>query len=310
MYPPSYSYLKEKDNAIGCLVGLIAGDDNGGPTAMMMSILDYIAFNKAWNVNGVGKRYLEWFNEDGYDAGLVTHKVLELVDSGVSFGEATKQVDTELDGMTAGISPAHRSIPLSIFFLLWYLRSPNFFEAFPNTGFQDFETEIQSEAELTHFHEDAGKISVAVNAICLYLMLGNDYLVSIRFGMKFLNTVWSGDIINYIDSLTINDLRGGGYAPDAFIAALWFLLNTHSFKDALKQSKEFAGVSNYCPVLVGSMGGAMYGYHSIKPCLKGVNKENLEVVKSTVDSLITPKNIEDFSTKKNFCKDVKKVCQL
>jgi len=297
MHPPNYSYLKEKDNAIGCLAGLMAGDEKGDSTAIMLKSLKAVTQHKP--LHHLHEEYLELFKE-GRIYGGVAHKVFEYVDSGWSIKEAAKQVDKDLGGMTAGVAPAQRSISLSLFYLMWYLRSPNFFEGFPNTGFRDLETEIQGEAELTHTHEHAGKISVAVNAICLYLMLGNDYQSSFRLGVKFLKTFRSVDIIKYIDSLTINDLNNSGYAPDAFISALWFLHNTHPFEDALIQSKEFAGVGNYCPVLVGSMGGAMYGYHAIKTCLKDVNKENLEVVKSSIDSFITSKKIEDFFQRKTF----------
>ena len=276
------------DKARGCLVGLALGDDNGGPTAMMLKNLETMTRVRTIMPQYFGKGYLEWFKEDGFDAGLVTHKVLELVDSGLSFDDAAKQVDEELDGMTAGISPAHRSIPLTLYFVAWYLKSPNFFEEFPNTGFREFESSIEREAELTHINKEAGEVSAAVNAICMYLILGKNDFKSIQFGMKFLSYdwAWHDNIFKHIDSLTINDLSDGGYAPDVLVAALWFLLNTRSFEDALEQSKAFAGVANYCPVLVGSIGGAMYGHNEIKPLTKKANKDNLEAIVSSVDSIL------------------------
>jgi ADP-ribosylglycohydrolase len=276
------------DKARGCLVGLALGDDNGGPTAMMLKNLETMTRVRTIMPQYFGKGYLEWFKEDGFDAGLVTHKVLELVDSGLSFDDAAKQVDEELDGMTAGISPAHRSIPLTLYFVAWYLKSPNFFEEFPNTGFQEFEFLIWQEAQLTHLHKEASQVSQAVNAICMYLILGKDDFKSIQFGMKFLSYdwAWHDNIFKHIDSLTIDDLSDGGYAPDVLVAALWFLLNTRSFKDALEQSKEFAGVANYCPVLVGSIGGAMYGYDEIKTQVKSINKDKLKTIESSIGLII------------------------
>ena len=276
------------DRAKGCLVGLALGDDNGGPTAMMLRVLEYITYNKPWNMRDVERQYLAWFEEDGYDAGLVTHKVLELVNSGASFGEAARQVDKELDGMTAGVSPAHRSIPLMLRYVDWYLQSPNFFEETPNTGFREFESLIKREAKLTHVNKEAGEISVAVNAICLHLIVHRDDFRAIKFGMKFLSYdwAWQDNIFKHIDSLTINDLSDGGYAPDTLIAALWFLLNTRSLKDALEQSKKFAGVANYCPVLVGSIGGAMYGYQEMESIIKSDNtKELARIAVATEDNL-------------------------
>ena len=276
------------DRAKGCLVGLALGDDNGGPTAMMLRILEYITYNKPWNMRDVEKQYLAWFKEDGYDAGLVTHKVLELVDSGLSFNEAATQVDKELDGMTAGISPAHRSISLTLPYIAWYLRSPNFFEEFPNTGFQEFQRTIEREAKLTHVHKEAAEVSLAVNAICMYLILGKDIIDSMRFGLKFINENLRLNIEDNINARNSNDLKSGGYAPDALTAALWFLFHTQTFEDAIEQSKEFAGAPNYCPVLVGSIGGAMYGYDEIKPHIKNISKDNIKVISSSIDSIFRP----------------------
>ena len=276
------------DRAKGCLVGLALGDDNGGPTAMMMKNLEIVTHTRTLMPQYFGKGYLEWFKEDGFDAGLVTHKVLELVDSGLSFDDAAQTVDEELDGMTAGISPAHRSIPLTLPYIAWYLRSPNFFEEFPNTGFQEFQRTIEREAKLTHVHKEAAEVSLAVNAICMYLILGKDIIDSMRFGLKFINENLRLNIEDNIKARNSNDLKSGGYAPDALTAALWFLFHTQTFEDAIEQSKEFAGAPNYCPVLVGSIGGAMYGYDEIKPHIKNISKDNIKVISSSIDSIFRP----------------------
>jgi len=277
--------IKVEDRAIGCLAGLMAGDVNGGPTAMMMKNLETIVCTRTLVMQNFGKGYLEWFKEGGVDASLVTQKVLELVNSGLTFNEAVKQIDKELDGMTAGISPAHRSIPLTLHYVAWYLRSPNFFVEFPNTGFREFEYHIGKEARLTHLHNEASQVSQAVNAICMYLILGKDIVKSIEFGMNFLKTDWSENFLEYIDSLTINDLSDGGYAPDVLVAALWFLMNNGLFEDALEQSKAFAGAANYCPILVGSIGGAMNGYEKIKSQIKDINEVNFETITTSVNSI-------------------------
>ena len=274
------------DKAKGCLVGMALGDDNGGPTAMMLKNLETMTRVRTIMPQYIGKGYLEWFKEDGYDAGLVTHKVLELVNSGLSFDEAAEQVDKELDGMTAGVSPAHRSIPLTLYYVAWYLRSPNFFEEFPNTGFQEFRRTIEREAKLTHLHNDAVEVSLVVNAICMQFMLGRDEFRALDFGMKFINEDLRSNILDNVYTKNSDHLKDGGHAPDVLTAALWFLFHTHTFEDALKQSKDFAGAANYCPVLVGSIGGAMYGYNEIKPLTKKLNKDKVETIVSSVDAIL------------------------
>ena len=275
------------NRAKGCLLGLIAGDDNGGPTAMMLKNLSVMTQTKTLMPQHFGKGYLEWLREDGFDAGVVTNKVLELVDSGLSFDEAAKQVDEELGGMTAGIGPAHRSIPLTLPYVAWYLRSPNFFEECPNTGFREFQSTIEREARLTHLHKEAAEVSLAVNAIIMHFILGKDEFRALDFGMKFINQDLRSDILDNAYFKKSDHLKDGGYAPDVLTAALWFLFHTHTLEDALKQSKEFAGSANYCPVLVGSIGGAMYGYNAIRDSLKKIDKDDINKIVSSVDTIFT-----------------------
>jgi len=51
----------------------------------------------------------------------------------------------------------------------------------------------------------------------------------------------------------------GGYAPEALRAAIYFLSAASSLAEALSLSIRFAGRANYCPVLVGAIGGARWG---------------------------------------------------
>ena len=273
------------DRSIGCLAGVLVGDDNGGPANMMMESLEAILIHNIVNTRDIGELYLKWFRSDGYDAGITTHKALSYVETGLSFTEAVEQTHKDLDGRTAGISPAHRSVSLAVLFSYWYVNSPNFFEEFPNTGFHDFKDTVRREARLTHFHNEASEVSMAVNAICMRFIVGGDLFKSIPFGMNFLTTDWSMDIFGYLESLAVDDLSNSGYAPDVLISALWFLLNTRSFEEAMQQSKEFSGVANYCPVLVGSIGGAMYGYEGVKTCINASHINHLKRVKLAVNHI-------------------------
>jgi len=71
-----------------------------------------------------------------------------------------------------------------------------------------------------------------------------------------------------INALKVRDelrtLDNGGFAPDVLEAALFWVKNTSNFRDALENSLAFAGKANYCPVLVGAIAGAMYGFSNIE----------------------------------------------
>jgi len=60
-----------------------------------------------------------------------------------------------------------------------------------------------------------------------------------------------------------NLLNRGGFAPAVLAAAVHFVGSSDTFDTALDASLQFAGPANYCPVLVGSIGGARWGASSI-----------------------------------------------
>jgi ADP-ribosylglycohydrolase len=62
-------------------------------------------------------------------------------------------------------------------------------------------------------------------------------------------------------------IGNGGYAPEALKAALHFVESAANVNDALERAVLFAGPANYCPVLVGAIGGARWGASSIDPRL-------------------------------------------
>ena len=55
----------------------------------------------------------------------------------------------------------------------------------------------------------------------------------------------------------------GGFAPEVLRAAVYFVGSSASFSEALERSLAFAGSANYCPVLVGAIGGARWGSAAI-----------------------------------------------
>jgi ADP-ribosylglycohydrolase len=62
---------------------------------------------------------------------------------------------------------------------------------------------------------------------------------------------------------TSEALSRGGFAPAVLQAAIYFVQTEACFSDALDAAIAYAGPANYCPVLVGAIGGARWGAASI-----------------------------------------------
>ena len=53
------------------------------------------------------------------------------------------------------------------------------------------------------------------------------------------------------------------FAPDVLTAAYHLVEKANTFASSLEAALMFAGPANYCPVLVGSIGGARWGFECI-----------------------------------------------
>jgi hypothetical protein len=105
-------------------------------------------------------------------------------------------------------------------------------------------------ARLTHHDPLAGEVAAAVNKQCRALIRGICWEGALQHCSNF-----SGQ--HRPDS-------NGGYAPEV-LQAVYYVGTAASFADALERSLAFAGPANYCPVLVGAIGGARWGALATRP---------------------------------------------
>ena len=121
---------------------------------------------------------------------------------------------------------------------------------------------VKQESEITHVNKDSVESSYATNLLCRFLIKGDSWETS-------LEKVRSDPHITSQLVKTALELKlpfdSQGHAPKVLAAALHYLNSSTSFHSALKESIKFAGPANYCPVLVGSIGGARWGFSSIDP---------------------------------------------
>jgi ADP-ribosyl-[dinitrogen reductase] hydrolase len=238
--------MEETENrAVGVLHGLAAGDRIGGPVRMALCLAESLVDRQGLDVSGIGRRYLEWWGNGAFDTARPP-QVLALVDKWLAFEQAAVRVDDRACSMTAGCNPAHRCAPLSM--CVW-IRDSALAKA------------ALSEAQLTHRHPIAGDVAAAVVRLCRSLIRGTAWgpALSLAAAGRRPETRRAFE--------ASAPLSRSGFAPDALRAAIYCVDSSASFPEALERSIEFAGPANYCPVLVGSIGGARRGSASIASAL-------------------------------------------
>jgi len=234
-----------QDRCRGLLIGLAAGDRNGGPIRMAVRLAESLAERGTFDPADVVSRYAQWFREGAFDTGPVSRRALQLLASGLSFHEVSGQVHRELAGQTAGCNPAHRATPLAMLASL-----PD--ESLPTCAV--------AEAALTHQHSLAGDVAAAVVVLCRSLLRGVAWENAIEQSAqaRFPETRAA------IDAARTEPGTGGGYSPDVLRAATFFVGTSAGFSEALHRSLGFAGPANYCPVLVGAIAGTRWGSSAIR----------------------------------------------
>lgn len=229
-----------QDRVQGVLLGLAAGDRNGGPIRLALRLADSLIEQERFDPEDILRRYLAWWRSGGFDTGPVAARVFELTAAGVPAGEAPARVHRELGGLTAGCNPAHRAAPLAM------------------TVFLSDETlpvAARQEAGLTHYDPLAGDVAAAVVALCRALVRGLDWSVALRRTAEGRSVATRAALL----AEPADDLNRGGFAPEVLRAAVHFVGQQPHFAAALEAAIIFAGRANYCPVLVGAIGGARWG---------------------------------------------------
>jgi ADP-ribosyl-[dinitrogen reductase] hydrolase len=229
-----------EDRVLGVLLGLAAGDRNGGPIRMALRVAESLLDRGAFDLEDIGARYLDWWRGGAFDTGPTAAEVLSLVACGIPFEQAAIRVDEKAAGLTAGCNPAHRSAPLAMCSAI-------------------LDSEVGGaavmEAGLTHRHPLAGDVAAAVVCLCRVLIRGAPWSGAVELAAE----ARSPETRRSFEVHSLKTLSRTGYAPEALRAAVHFLDTSTSFTSALARSIHFAGPANYCPVLVGGIGGARWG---------------------------------------------------
>ncbi len=211
---------------------------------MALCLAESLIQQGGFNGKDILSRYYAWWRNGGFDTGPVSARVFDLIGAGVPAREAVARVHGECRGRTAGCNPAHRSAPLA---MASFLADDQLLDA------------AAQEAALTHGHLLAGDVAAATVVLCRSLIKGSAWQIAVRQAAiareEGTQLALKGE--------ASEPLHEGGFAPEAFRAALFFVSTRAGFAGALEAAIAFAGPANYCPVLVGSIAGARWGAAAI-----------------------------------------------
>lgn len=271
-----------KQRCCGAMLGLAAADRNGGPQRMAMRMAEsaLLSTSAPWNTRETLRSYMKWAEgprkyssepESAFDTGQAFAMVMHanIRSCGGNFDLLTDEMalanvnDAFARTNSAGVNPAHRNI-----LALCVKQLP---------ALSDLVAASKKECSLTHVHVESVQCSVAAAVVTRVLLLGGTLLDGVLAALEHVRVERGRDELTVPVLKSVADALSapssdnsnqknmkpptdrGGRSPLVLYAALYFVANTESFDKCLKDSIAFAGAANYCPVLVGSIGGALYG---------------------------------------------------
>lgn len=204
--------------------GIKMGDQIGGPSKLACILSQSLVRNNEFNEKDLREKYLTWWKSEAFDTGPTYASVFNKIEQGIDPKLAVKKVHEEFSFNTAGCGPAHRAIPLAGFFDI------------PTNKLVQI---AKKEAKITHYDDDAGNGSAIIILLCRYLLERINYQDAKKL---ILNNIELKDSWNKVVNA---NLKPDGYIFNVIHSALYFIEKNKSLKDTF----EFAGKANYCPIV-------------------------------------------------------------
>jgi ADP-ribosylglycohydrolase len=222
--------------------GLSRGDLIGGPKVMAGILAASLDDNQAFDRDDVLRRYLVWWESEGFDTGPVANSVFELISNGEDPKAAVEAIDKSFNGLTAGCNPAHRNSVLADADFL---------------SFEELAAACLSEAALTHQNILAGEVAAVATRLARVLLEGSTWEKAV--GRSVGDLEWSEQITGAITFWKDTPEDRSGFSPAVLAAAIHFVGASENCEEVLDKSILFSGASNYVPVLACALAAARWG---------------------------------------------------
>jgi len=223
-------------------------------TEMALCLAESLLLTSPLDPQDLAVRFTGWYQSRPSDVGIHTANVLKLIGQGIPYKEAAKRVQAE-DPDSAGNGSVMRAWPIAI-------------ARHHNEGFLVSETNLQS--EITHTHIDCAHGSMLVNLI-LFQILRQDNrppeavireaialaIDQVPLDPEFLLAV------NLAPMRMRNDLKNSGWVRDTIESALWAVMTTRSFEEALVKVVNLGNDADTAGCVAGALAGALYGLEGI-----------------------------------------------
>lgn len=232
-------------------------------TSMTLATMDSIIVNKnKLNYNDIANKFCEWINNAKYTA---TNEVFDI-------GTTTKYSlmrywNNKIDATKCGGNAISENGNGSLMRML-----PIAFYCFYNkTEDNDIINIVRNTSSITHAHEISIIGCYMYVKYIIFILSNNNKTESYKLLQKIDYSIFNKDNINLyeriikydISKYSLDTIKSTGFVVDTLESALWVILNTESFNEAIIGSVNLGGDTDTIAAITGSIAGILYGYDSI-----------------------------------------------
>ena len=232
-------------------------------TSMTLATMDSIIVNKnKLNYNDIADKFCEWINNAKYTA---TNEVFDI-------GTTTKyslmrywnnKIDATKCGGNAisenGNGSLMRMLPIACYCF------------YNKTEDNDIINIVRNTSSITHAHEISIIGCYMYVKYIIFILSNNNKTESYKLLQKIDYSIFNKDNINLyeriikydISKYSLDTIKSTGFVVDTLESALWVILNTESFNEAIIGSVNLGGDTDTIAAITGSIAGILYGYDSI-----------------------------------------------
>ena len=266
----------------GCLVGLAVGDALGMPvegmpryevqqrygvlreivdgwlpagsttddTAQALALAESLVQLGRFDADDFALKLLAWFRSRPPDVGIHTRRVLELMDEGRHWREATEAVEAQHAPYTAGNGSLMRCAPIALRY------------------YRDIDAVIgysHEQSRVTHPHPLARAACAFYNVVLARVLRGDDKEAAIGYTMEVLSHS-PAELLERVRAVPFKDAEEvgtSGFVLDTLECALWAWWHYESFYDALVAVVNLGGDADTNGAVAGALMGAYLGLEAV-----------------------------------------------
>jgi ADP-ribosyl-[dinitrogen reductase] hydrolase len=224
-------------------------------TEMALALAESLLITHPLDPNDLAGRFVGWYQSSPSDIGIHTRNVLGMIARGTPWREAsTTTFKARPDNAANG--SLMRCWPVAI-------------ACWDNPSYLVVESRLQS--EVTHMHQDCVDACVFTNLLISKIVNGKRNLPAgalLREGIASAieQVAFDADFRTAIELAPVRarkDLPNTGWVRHTLESALWAVLTTQSFEEALVQAVNLGHDADTTGTVTGAIAGAMYGFSGI-----------------------------------------------